>query len=84
MKTMEKQSVDIIPETLISRCLDAYWDREFGCRGISSNYRMAKVFSIISEEIRSWAPSESSSRMNVQTINEIADRLLELACNDTI
>lgn len=70
---------NLIEETLVTKCLSAYWDRSCGNYGISSNIRMAKVLEVIADEIRTWAPSESQARMNTQTIHEVADRIKEIA-----
>ena len=68
---------------LMTRCIDAYWQEKLSIRGISSRHRMAEVFKILGDEIKAWAPDKDQAKICHLAIHEIADRLIQLADDDT-
>lgn len=71
------------PETLVDRCVQAYWTEKLATRGIHSRDRMAKVFEMLADEIKGWAPPEEQARICHLAITEVADRLKREARPET-
>lgn len=68
---------------LMTRCIDAYWHEKLSIRGISSRKRMSAVFRILADEIKLWAPNKEQAKICHLAVNEIADRLIEMADDDS-
>jgi hypothetical protein len=52
----------------------AYWQDKQAL--IDDRCRMAAVFEVISQEVRTWAPDKGQARICYLAINEVADRLI--------
>lgn len=68
---------------LIERCIDAYWAPELGVQGLHSTERMSRVFKLVAQEIKEWAPDKSQAKICHLAVNEVADKLLEHAQTNT-
>lgn len=70
-------------DDLITKVLDAYWSSENVHLTMASRLRMKPVLRAIAEEIRTWAPDEGQARICYLAINEVADRLVRIAEQDS-
>ncbi len=61
-------------DDLVGRCMAAYWQDKQAL--IDDRCRMAAVFEVISQEVRTWAPDKGQARICYLAINEVADRLI--------